>query len=52
MECRARIGHFHEHDIAANGVETESQPPFGIASRAFRNRFRKTCCSCIRSRER
>ncbi len=23
----------------------DSQPPFGIASRAFRNRFRNTCCS-------
>ena len=23
----------------------DSQPPFGIASRAFRNRLRNTCCS-------
>ena len=26
-------------------VDTSSQPPLGIASRAFRNRFRNTCCS-------
>ena len=26
-------------------VATDSQPPFGIASRALRNRLRNTCCS-------
>ena len=42
----AGVGHLDDAPRRRRrAVDTESQPPFGIASRAFRNRFRNTCWS-------
>ena len=45
-ECRSRCRPPRRRRVpSSTRVATDSQPPFGIASRAFRNRFRNTCCS-------
>ena len=44
--ARARVGDFRDDaSRRRSGSTTDSQPPRGIASRAFRKRFRNTCWS-------
>ena len=44
--ARAGVGDFGDRaGRRRRASTTDSQPPLGIASRAFRNRFRNTCCS-------
>ena len=45
-DARAGVGHFDDAPVRRRrGSTIVSQPPFGIASRALRNRLRNTCCS-------
>ena len=45
-DARTRVGDLDDGLRRRRSASTtDSQPPLGIASRAFRNRFRNTCCS-------
>ena len=44
-DARAGIGHDHAHSVAVGSVRPARSPPLGMASLAFRNRFRNTCCN-------
>ena len=43
--ARPGVADFDDGAGASARVAIVSQPPFGIASRALRNRLRNTCCS-------
>ena len=44
-DSAAGVGDAHAHGLRRCVVATVSVPPPGIASLAFKNRFRNTCCS-------